>query len=134
MAQKAPIMPELMRPNIQKILEAVLFLLREAANADLRLTQYDIVKSVFIADLFHLEKYGRPISFDNYAAMENGPVPSETYNLLKPDYDGRSFSGEDWPLWSTAPAKDKPSESATYYFAPHRGPNTRKLSKSDTQE
>lgn len=125
-------MTDRMRANIQKILEAVLFLLREATQSGVKVTQYDIVKSIFIADIWHLEKYGRPISFDNYAAMENGPVPCETYDLLKPDYPGERYF-EGWPLWKTSPATDK-GATATYYCDPGRDPNMRKLSQTDAQE
>jgi uncharacterized phage-associated protein len=31
----------------------------------------------------HLQRYGRQICGDDYAAMENGPVPDEIYKLMK---------------------------------------------------
>ena len=51
----------------------------------MQITQYDIVKSLFLADKAHLNRYGRPITFDNYFAMKDGPVPNLAYNLLKRD-------------------------------------------------
>ncbi|EFL89950.1 Panacea domain-containing protein [Ahrensia sp. R2A130] len=48
-------------------------------------SQYEIVKSLFIADRVHLLEYGRPITFDNYVAMKDGPVGSFAYDLLKPE-------------------------------------------------
>ena len=50
-----------------------------------RVTQYDILKSLFLADKIHLNKYGRPVTFDNYVAMRAGPVPSLAYDFLKED-------------------------------------------------
>ena len=44
---------------------------------------YPIMKMMYLADKLHLERYGRFISGDSYSAMEKGPVPSCTYNMLK---------------------------------------------------
>ena len=66
-------------PNIAKIRESVLFLLNSAAGG---LDQYKIAKAIFLADVSHLNRYGRPITYDNYVAMKFGPVPSKTYELL----------------------------------------------------
>ena len=67
-------------PNIKKIRESVLFLLNSAC-ADL--DQYKIAKAIFLADVSHLNRYGRPVTYDNYVAMKFGPVPSKTYELLR---------------------------------------------------
>jgi len=40
------------------------------------------VKLLFIADKYHLIKYGRPVLGDQYACMEYGPVPSFSYNVI----------------------------------------------------
>jgi uncharacterized phage-associated protein len=52
------------------------------------LTKYKICKLVFLADKFHLVKYGRIITGDKYCALPNGPVPSRTLNLLNAVIDG----------------------------------------------
>ncbi len=78
---KAPVVK--LKPDVPKIVEAVLLLVREAQRRRQAITQYDIVKSFFLADRNHLNRYGRPITFDNYYAMKHGPVPTFTYNLLK---------------------------------------------------
>jgi uncharacterized phage-associated protein len=44
---------------------------------------HKIFKILYFADQKHLIKYGNPILDDTYVAMKNGPVPSETYDLLK---------------------------------------------------
>lgn len=62
-----------------KLREAILYLLQEAPNS----TQYEVVKALFLADRAHLQKFGRPITFDSYVAMESGPVPSSAYDQLK---------------------------------------------------
>lgn len=79
----APIHP--MTPNIPRIIGAISFVIDEGRKRDQRVTQYDIVKTLFLADRASLNKFGRPITFDNYVAMKDGPVPSTSYNLLKKD-------------------------------------------------
>ena len=64
---------------------------REAAMAALAylqqklpgLTRHQAFKLLYLADLLHLERYGRPITGDTYVAMEYGPVPSQLYDLVK---------------------------------------------------
>jgi uncharacterized phage-associated protein len=46
-------------------------------------TQYYICKIIFFADREHFLDWGRPITGDRFVAMEHGPVPSFTYDLLK---------------------------------------------------
>jgi len=47
------------------------------------LTKHQAFKLLYFADLRHLERYGRPITGDQYVAMDYGPVPSNTYDLVK---------------------------------------------------
>lgn len=122
----------IMQPNKKKILEVVLFLIELAQSEHVQITQYEIVKSIFIADFFHLKKYGRPVSFDNYAAMPFGPVPSEAYDMLKPAYDGSDISDK-WPLWE----RSKYPQGGPRAYAFHdisRPPNKRKISQTDILE
>lgn len=44
---------------------------------------YSTLKLVYLADKLHLEKYGRLIFGDWYAALSYGPVPSHSYDILK---------------------------------------------------
>lgn len=46
-------------------------------------TMYTILKMVYVADRFHLERYGRPITGDNFIAMPEGACPSKIYDSLK---------------------------------------------------
>jgi uncharacterized phage-associated protein len=62
-----------------KAVEVVLYLARRAKNPDL----HSIGKLMYTADKLSLERYGRFICGDDYFAMEWGPVPSRTYDLLK---------------------------------------------------
>ena len=47
------------------------------------LDTYKVGKLLFLADKYHLVRYARPITGDLYWAMDYGPVPSDTYNILK---------------------------------------------------
>lgn len=41
------------------------------------------LKLVYFADRYHLRKYGRLITNDNYVAMQHGPVPSATKDIAE---------------------------------------------------
>ncbi|WP_163005992.1 Panacea domain-containing protein [Methylobacterium brachiatum] len=70
-----------------------------------RLTQYDIVKSLFVADRAHLNRFGRPITYDNYVAMKHGPVPSLAYDFLKGNGKALSTYGLSSLPWTRASAE-----------------------------
>lgn len=70
-------------PNVDRILAALHHVMLEAERRDESVSQYDLVKTLFLADRSHLNQWGRPITYDNYVAMVHGPVPSLSYNLLK---------------------------------------------------
>ena len=44
---------------------------------------HKLFKILYFADQKHLLRYGSLITDDNYIAMNNGPVPSMTYDILK---------------------------------------------------
>ena len=69
------------KPKINKIIEVILYL----AGKGIELSRYKLVKLVYLADYEHLNRYGRPITYDTITAMENGPVPSTLYSILKKD-------------------------------------------------
>lgn len=61
-------------------LNAVLYILEKMGG---RADMHKIFKTLYIADQFHLSKYGRTITGDVYIAMEFGPVPSKTDDIFK---------------------------------------------------
>lgn len=115
------------RPNQSKILEAILHVIETAEASGRLATQFDIAKTVFLADYRHLESYGRPITFDNFVAMKFGPVPSLTYDMLKPSYDWVAHFQMKAAPWSTREI----SSTTREYFSVQRPANRRKLSESD---
>lgn len=65
--------------NSEKAIEALLFISKHAPKADI----YHVLKIMYFADKEHLGKYGRFICNDYYVAMNNGPVPSGAYDIIK---------------------------------------------------
>jgi hypothetical protein len=117
-------------PHGPKVREAVLHVIRQADAGKFRVTQFDILKTIFIADRAHLNRYGRPITFDDYAAMLDGPVPSLAYDVLK---EGRAALAEAQitaRLWTVA----KAGEKKNHYFGAVREASDEVLSESDFEE
>lgn len=46
------------------------------------LTKLKAVKLLYLADQYHLFRYGRPITGDRYIAMDLGPVPEDCFQLI----------------------------------------------------
>jgi uncharacterized phage-associated protein len=65
--------------NKQKAIEAILWLLQTKKINQI----YHVIKAIFYADKYHLNKYYRPIIGDTYVAMKYGPVADKTYSLLQ---------------------------------------------------
>jgi hypothetical protein len=122
-----------MTPHHRRILEAILYLINEAERRDIYVTEFDIDKTIWLADVAHLNKYGRPITFDNYAAMKDGPVPSFTRDALQPEFDSARYYIEAWPPWDRvrSPAD---GDRAYKFINPKREPNLRVLSATDLDE
>jgi uncharacterized phage-associated protein len=66
------------RFNRDKAIDAILYLAERIADP----TFFSINKLLYFADKTSLERYGRFICGDTYYALENGPVPSNTYDLM----------------------------------------------------
>ena len=87
------------KPN--KALEAILYISSKLYSGDAGF--HKISKIFYFADKMHLQRYGRLICGDHYVAMEHGPVPSNTYDIMKKvvaynstlkDLDFESFSND----------------------------------------
>lgn len=66
-------------PNINKIIEAIILILKIHGDA----RNIFILKSLYYADKFHLQNYGRPITGDTFFKLQYGPVGTKAYDLLK---------------------------------------------------
>lgn len=65
--------------NLPKALNALLYLADKANNKDMM----SLFKLLFFSEMEHLNVWGRSITGDRYIAMENGPVPSCLYDIVK---------------------------------------------------
>jgi uncharacterized phage-associated protein len=65
--------------DAEKAVASVAFLASKNLPA---MTKYKICKLVFLADKYHLVQYGRPITGDRFNAIEHGPIPSQTLDML----------------------------------------------------
>lgn len=117
-------------PNGPRVREAILHVIREADSRDLRISQFDILKTLFLADRSHLNKFGRPITFDEYVAMPDGPVPSLAYDILKDAIEANNEAEIDRPLWQSEP--DGPKKRR--FFNAERDASDEFLSESDIEE
>lgn len=52
-----------------------------------KITPFYLSKVLFFADRNHLRQFGRPVTGDAYIAMDNGPVPTNIYDIIKGDLD-----------------------------------------------
>ena len=120
-----------MKPAADKLVEAILYLIVQARTRKRDITQYDILKSLFLADKSHLNKFGRPITFDNYVAMSNGPVPSFAYEILKNEVDPKKC-GVDFFPWDRA-VGEHINPKAFLFRNPKRTPSEDILSESDME-
>jgi uncharacterized phage-associated protein len=88
-----------------------------AARSGGRINKMKALKLVYLADRYHLRKYGRLITNDSYFAMDYGPVPSGVKDLA----EASNFLGEDEQVYSdkyikpinqyTLESKQDPDES-----------------------
>lgn len=129
--QKAPLVK--LQPNKRRVLESILLVIVEAAKRETPVTQYSILKTLFLADRAHLNRYGRPITFDNYMAMTDGPVASFAYNVLKGEVDFQKEFGTKHPPWKVRPAPEM-SPKALAFHSPAREPSEDVLSETDAEQ
>jgi uncharacterized phage-associated protein len=69
--------------DTMKTIQAAAVLLKEHGG---QMSRLRLLKLLYIADRQALAETRRPITGDRVAAMDHGPVPSTTYNLLKGEH------------------------------------------------
>lgn len=72
-------MPHRFKLDWAKCLEGIHLLVERMPG----ITPFYVAKVFYFADKEHLLDFGRPISGDRYVAMNNGPVPSAIYDIIK---------------------------------------------------
>ncbi len=117
-------MPILYNPRPQKLIEIILWLANREENEAAEILK--IIGMLFLADILHLNRYGRPVSGDMYRATPCGPVPAMTYDLLRRDPLALNCAG--------APQGKLPFVvDFGYMVTPFREPDLDQLSKSDVE-
>ncbi|MFH0909981.1 MAG: Panacea domain-containing protein [Planctomycetota bacterium] len=76
--------------KFKKALQAAAYLLRREPSHDMSYMR--LLKVLYLADRESVRLTGRPITGDRIAAMEQGPVLSDVYNLIK----GEHLWSPDW--------------------------------------
>jgi uncharacterized phage-associated protein len=122
-------MPLKFRPKIDKIVELLLYLAHKRPGAD----KYQAVKFFYLADREHLNRYGRPITFEKYYAMSYGPVGSTVLDLLNGNLALAKESGIDGLPFKTETGKARNGRDTTFIRQPLRHVNYDLFSKSDIE-
>ena len=108
--------------KVEKAINAVLYISRKLKRNDF----HKIFKILYFADRNHISDYGRSITGDTYIAMNDGPVPSNLYDIFK------SVRGDGF-------FKDNNNFSQSFIIVnwdliqPIAEPNLKKLSKTDIE-
>jgi uncharacterized phage-associated protein len=107
--------------NLDKTIEVILWF----SNKNPGITYHSLLKLLFYAEEYHLNKYGRPIIGDRYKAMDYGPVASMTYDFLKKNKKRKEIAHliDDLPFDNTGKKEIFPKRECNSYF----------LSKSDIE-
>lgn len=124
-------MPLKFRPKLDKIVELLLYVAHRRPGAD----KYQAVKWFYLADRLHFERYGRPITFEDYYALWYGPVASNTLDFLhKKFWVLRKAGINDLPFKTevgTVRTKSGKDTETVFIREPLREVNTDLFSKSD---
>jgi hypothetical protein len=107
----------------KKATQALNFFARKAGG---RLSKMKALKLVFFADRYHLRKYGRLITNDEYWAMDYGPVASNTKDLAEMS----SFLGEQEKVYAE---KFLMAEDVNHQFASKAPVDEEALTLSDLE-
>lgn len=113
--------------DAEKALEVIVYISKKTDNL------FNIVKTLYYADKLHLQRYGRLITGDKYIAMDDGPVPSGAYDLIKV-VRGDDFSF-DPKITNAHPEKaiEATVKNKKTYVYPLRSPILDLLSESDIE-
>ena len=110
------------RPQLDKIVELLLYLSHVRPNAD----KYQAVKFLYLADKEHLNRYGRPITFETYYALPYGPIATHAMDLLERNAAVMTDAGI-----GELPFEVEDLDKITYIRVPKRAVDHDIFSKSD---
>lgn len=67
--------------DTEKALQALLYVAQQHDRAD----KHKVFKTLYFAEQTHMVRYGAPLLGDLFVAMPFGPVPRQTYDIVKAD-------------------------------------------------
>lgn len=106
----------------EKAVEALVYIARQMPGVG----RFHAAKILYFAEREHVRRFGRPVVGDRYIAMENGPVPSFGYDVLK-----GSVATKDAPI--VAGALERADAGAHPAYKAAREPDLSYFSKTDIQ-
>jgi len=109
------------RFNERKALAAILYLANIVGKIDL----YALLKTLYYAEKYHFQRWGRTITGDTPHRLPYGPVPSKMYDMLK-SVRGDGF----WPH----DLSDNFGFTDDKTVVPKKKPDLTRLSETDTAE
>lgn len=71
-----------MKPDCKKITQVINYLVSKQGG-DNAVPELKVIKLIWAADRYHLRKYARTVTNDNYVAMGKGPVGSSTKDVAE---------------------------------------------------
>lgn len=104
----------------KKALAAILYLANKIGKIDL----YALLKTLYYAEKYHFQQWGRTITGDTLCRLPYGPVPSRAYDMLK------SVRGDG--LWPHDLSEDFAFANRLTVI-PRRAPNLNSLSQTDIE-
>jgi uncharacterized phage-associated protein len=104
--------------HLLKVIQASAVLLKRAEGGQMEYIR--LLKLLYIADRKSLRDTGMTITGDRVCAMDQGPVLSETYNLIK----GQHISADEWQKFFSV---------VDYYIKLTADPKNGQLSRNDIE-
>jgi uncharacterized phage-associated protein len=120
-------MPLQFRPHYDKIIELLLYLAHVRPGLD----KYQVVKLFYLADREHLNRYGRPITYERYCALQYGPVASNAKDFLEGNKFAMAKINNKQLPFRTETRKDEKGRDLLYLQEPLREVDFDTFSKSD---
>ena len=93
--------------SVEKSLQTLAYLQRKTKEHN----YHKLLKYLYFAERYSIRYYASPIVFDNFCAMHNGPVASNTYNIIKKDdYYLSKLSSEERSLVESSVSVNRAAE------------------------
>lgn len=110
--------------NLSKSIQAILYVTNRLQRKDF----HKIFKILYFSDRNHLAKYSRSITGDTYIAMNDGPVPSNIYDIFK------SLRGDGFFAKNAEQFSEYFNVVNWNFINPLKDADLKKLSASDIEE